>query len=116
MATGGASSYDEITEGLQGLKVNDKAEGIITVSCWNIMGEASADHRKKVVSCNFKDHKLGLQADIICLQEVPVQCSVRTFPNYVPVNFAEYGYEVCEEPGSAKNTMWSYTKKINLKH
>ena len=102
MATGGASSDDEIVEGLQKLKVKDKPKDIITVACWNVMGKASADHRKKVVSYNFKDHKLGLQADIICLQEVPVQYPGRTFTKYVPVNFADYGYEVCEEPGSAK--------------
>ena len=72
MATGGASSDDEITEDFQRkLTVKDTAEGIITVACWNIMGEACADHRQKVVSYNFKDHQLGLQADIICLQEVP---------------------------------------------
>lgn len=111
MATGGASSDDEITEGLQKLKVEDKPKVIITVACWNIMGEARSDQRKKVVSCNFKDHKLGLQADIICLQEVPVQCSGRTFPKYVPVNFADYGYEECEEPGSAKYNVVLHKKE-----
>ena len=79
MATGGASSDDEITEDFQRLTVKDTAEGIITVACWNIMGEACADHRQKVVSYNFKDHHLGLRADIICLQEVPVKCPGKTF-------------------------------------
>ena len=111
MATGGASSDDEIVEGLQKLKVKDKPKDIITVACWNVMGKASADHRKKVVSYNFKDHKLGLQADIISLQEVPVQYPGRTFTKYVPVNFADYRYMKCVKNLVLLNTMWSYTKK-----
>ena len=111
MATGGTSSDDEIIEVLQKLKVEDKCKDIITVACWNIMGKARADQRKKVVSHNFMNHKLGLQADIICLQEVPVQCSGRTFTKYVPVNFPDYGYEECEEPGSAKYNVVLHKKE-----
>ena len=113
MATGGASSDDETTEDLQRkLTVKDTAEGIITVACWNIMGEACADHRKKVVSYNFKDHQLGLQADLICLQEVPVECPGKTFTKYVPVSSSDYGYKVCKERGSNKYNTVLYKKDI----
>ena len=112
MATGGASSVDKITEDLQRkLTVQDTAGGIISVACWNIMGEACADHRQKVVYNNFKNHHLDLQADIICLQEVPVRCLGKTFTKYVPVSSSDYRCEECKEPGSNKYNAVLYKKE-----
>ena len=74
------------------LKVRRKKPELIAIACWNIIGDAKAELRKEVVSDIFKKKDELCDADIICLQEVPVTCKQNTFKKYIPCD-PRYLYE-----------------------
>lgn len=121
-----SADSDKVRSKMDALSVRDRdnIETIISVSCWNIMGEASASDRKEVTTATFThqypsssgDISLG-QADIICIQEMAFNPSGKTAKDYLP-SISNYGHEDCAENGTGNkhNTVFYKKEKFKLEN
>ena len=88
-----AAKDDVLPSLIKNLSLSDDSLADITVCCWNIMGEAKVEYRKKVTTATFQhqysnssgsgETSLG-QADIICIQEMSFSPDGEKASDYLP--------------------------------